>query len=163
VTIKPGDNSVSAEACLGDEKGWGRIIVHLDDGGQHRFEMRVEPDRFRKQVKVDGKTTSRDEALPDAVVSFSGLARYHSRPRLERYTAKQQEDMVKRWETLPAASCLAWAEPVPKAARKRAEPIHSMARNLWHLDMIRTPERSPAVKRRLAMAPPGGTSALDHG
>ena len=103
VPLKPGDNAVSAAARLGGETGRGRITVNLDDGGRHVFEIGIEPDRFRRQEKKDGKRIWKDESLPDAVVTFSGLARYHSRPRLERYTSEQQEDLMKRWETLPSA------------------------------------------------------------
>ena len=104
VPLRQGDDAVSAAVCLGGEKGDALVAVKLDDGKEHAFRLRVEPDRLRRKVVEDGKSVWKDQSLPDAVIGVSGLVRYHSRPRLGRYTDPQQEHLIARWETLPPAS-----------------------------------------------------------
>jgi hypothetical protein len=104
VGLQKGDDAVGAAVCLGGDKGDVLVVVRLDDGGKHLFRMRVEPDLARQRVVEDGKRVTKEQTMPDAVINVEGLVRCHVRPRLLRYTAKQQEDLIERWATLPPAS-----------------------------------------------------------
>ena len=45
--------------------------------------------------------------MPDAFIEFRGaglMFRDHVRPNLVRYTEAQHEDLVKTWDTMPAAT-----------------------------------------------------------
>ena len=104
VRLAEGDDALSAAIQLGDDQRWATITVRLDDGKSYEFRARVEPERFRQKVTEDGASVWKEVTLPDAAVSFSGLVRYFSRPRLSRYTSEQQEALISRWPDLPAAS-----------------------------------------------------------
>jgi len=104
VSLKPGDNALAVVVSLGTETATGKISVNLDDGRKIFITARIEPEKLRQKVVRDGKESWEEKILPDAIINFSGLVRYYSRPRMQRYTANQQEDLVKRWDTLPAAS-----------------------------------------------------------
>jgi hypothetical protein len=104
VPLRDGDSAASAGVCLGTDKGVGTVTVSLDDGKKHVFRMRVEPDQVRVKVTEGGKAVWKEQTLPDAAIDFAGLARRWCRPRLARYTAKQQEDLISRWPSLPPAS-----------------------------------------------------------
>lgn len=97
ILLNEGDDALSAAVCLGVHNAAGIITVNLDNGKKHLFRMRIEPDRIRRKVEEDGKSVWKDITLPDAIVDFSGLVRYYSRPRASRYTSAQQEDLIKRW------------------------------------------------------------------
>lgn len=104
VPLAEGDDALSAELQLGDAERWATITVRLDDGKSHVFRGRVEPERIRRKATENGAAVWKEEILPEAAVNFSGLVRYHSRPRLGRYTNEQQDDLIARWSQLPAAS-----------------------------------------------------------
>jgi hypothetical protein len=104
VAVAAGDNALRATFQIGDAAQGATLTVRLDDGRTHVFGARVEAERIRKQVTADGQSVTKELTLPDAAINFSGLARYHSRPRLGRYTNEQQDDLIARWEDLPAAS-----------------------------------------------------------
>ncbi len=104
VPLAKGDDALSAELQFGDAEQWATLAVHLDDGTSHVFRARVEPERIRRKTTENGATVWKQETLPEAAVNFSGLVRYHSRPRLARYTNEQQDDLIARWSQLPAAS-----------------------------------------------------------
>ena len=104
VPLGEGHDTIAAGIRLGSEEGRVLIAVKLDDGKKHVFRARVEPDSLRTRAVVGGKSVWKQQKLPDAVIGLAGLVRYHSRPRLGRYTTKQQEGLIKRWAALPAAS-----------------------------------------------------------
>ncbi|MCL4203656.1 MAG: hypothetical protein KJ000_14220 [Pirellulaceae bacterium] len=104
VLLAEGDDALAATFQLGNGDAWASIAIHLDDGGSHVFRGRVESDRIRKQATENGKAVWNDVTLPDAAVSFSGLPRFYSRPRLGRYTNEQQDALISRWHELPSAS-----------------------------------------------------------
>lgn len=104
VAVAAGDNALRATFQIGDAAQGATLTVRLDDGQSHVFGARVEAERIRKRVTEDGQSVTKELTLPDAAIRFSGLARYYSRPRLGRYTNEQQDDLIARWENLPAAS-----------------------------------------------------------
>ncbi len=104
VPLAEGDDTLSAELQIGDAERWATITVRFDDGKSHVFRGRVEPERIRRKATENGAAVWKEEILPEAAVNFSGLVRYHSRPRLGRYTSEQQDDLIARWSQLPAAS-----------------------------------------------------------
>jgi hypothetical protein len=104
VPLLAGHDCVSAAMCLGTSESQASVTVELDNGQKHVIRVQIEPDRFQSKTLVDGKSVAKEETLPDAVIHFVGLVRYHSRPRMARYTADQQIDLAERWASLPAAS-----------------------------------------------------------
>lgn len=104
VSLNEGDNALIAAFQLGDPEQAATITIRLGDGKTHVFRARVEPESVRRKVTENGATVWKETTLPDAAVSFSGLPRYYSRPRLGRYTTEQQNDLIDRWAELPAAS-----------------------------------------------------------
>jgi hypothetical protein len=104
VTLEKGDDSLATSLRLGSEKGRAVVTVKFDDGKSHSFQVSIQPDSLRKKVKQDGKSVWKRVLQGDAVIGVSGLARRHVRPRLGRYTSKQQTDLISRWSSLPSAS-----------------------------------------------------------
>lgn len=104
VAVAAGDNALSAAFRIGDVAQPATLTVRLDDGRAHVIAARVEAERIRKKVTEDGQSVTKELTLPDAAVNFSGLVRCYSRPRLGRYTDQQQDDLIARWASLPAAS-----------------------------------------------------------
>ncbi len=102
--LRPSDDVLRAAFRLGSDAGRGTVTVLLDDGKKHVFPVRIEPERAPVKVKEGDKTVTKETILPDAVLNIEGLVRSWSRPRLQRYTDKQQADLVARWASLPAAS-----------------------------------------------------------
>ena len=84
VSLRPDDNAMSVTVSLGTETASGEISVNLDDGRRHSITVRIEPEKIRQKVVRDGKESWEEKILPDAIINFSGLVRYHSRPRLQR-------------------------------------------------------------------------------
>lgn len=104
VQLRPGDNAIRTAFCLGADKAAGTISVNLASNVKHAFRVSVEPERFQRRVKQGDKTVTTDTVLSDAVININGLVTYYSRPRLQRYTEKQQTNLIQRWESLPSAS-----------------------------------------------------------
>lgn len=104
VQLRENHNAACAVVRLGTEAAIGKITLEFDDSKKHVISVKVEPDKVRKKVKDEGKIVSKEEILPDAVLNFSNLVRYYSRPRIQRYTDEQQESLIRLWDSLPAAS-----------------------------------------------------------
>jgi len=67
----------------------------------------VKADAMRRTVTKDGKKVPEIVPMPDGLIEFggSGLSlKYHTRPRLSRYTEAQQAGLASRWESLAGAA-----------------------------------------------------------
>ncbi len=105
VPLRSGDDTIRAVVCLGADKAAGTITIGLADNSKQTIRVTIEPQRLQRRIKnAEGKPTVTDLVQPDAVIHFVGLAPLYSRPRLQRYTNEQQEDLIKRWDSFPAAS-----------------------------------------------------------
>lgn len=98
-------NAVQAEFQVGPEKI--RLEFKFVEGPKQILEGQIVSDMLTRQVTVEGKKSTESTTLPDAAIEFKGAGlnfQCHARPYLKRYTEAQREDLVKRWDKLPAAS-----------------------------------------------------------
>ncbi len=105
VSLRPGDTAVRAGFRLESMRPeWSKIIVNLDNQRDLIFPLRVESPPHQLKTKVDGAEAVVNMTAFDAVINIDKLVQRHVRPRLQRYTDAQQQELLARWGTLPEAS-----------------------------------------------------------
>jgi hypothetical protein len=99
-------NALQAEFQVGPS-GKVRLEFKFQEGPAQVIEGQVVADALTRQVTVEGKKSTESTTLPDAAIEFKGAGlnfQCHTRPYLKRYMEPQREELVKRWDKLPAAS-----------------------------------------------------------
>ncbi|MCE9533064.1 MAG: hypothetical protein K8T89_18350 [Planctomycetes bacterium] len=105
LTLKDAD-TVEAEFRVG-EPGTIAMTFKFAYGKTQTLLGAVKADTLKRTVEKDGKKSPEMLPMADGLIEFTGAGlkfEYHSRPYLKRYTEPQQADLMKVWETLPAAS-----------------------------------------------------------
>jgi hypothetical protein len=88
-----------------------QIALEFADGGKKVLALEVRPQSCRRRLPQPAgapkktKPAYEEVQAEDSFVAVSGMnLRLFARPNLFRYTDSQQDDLLKRWDTLPAAS-----------------------------------------------------------
>jgi hypothetical protein len=104
------DNAVGLSIAPGDKPST-QIILEYADGGKRVLTLEVRPQTGkRRSPQLAGAASSakpvyEEVKAEDSLVAVSGVnVGIFARPNLARYTDPQQDELLKRWDSLPAAS-----------------------------------------------------------
>ncbi|MCU0981771.1 MAG: hypothetical protein MUF25_21690, partial [Pirellulaceae bacterium] len=110
IPLAAGHDTIGLSVTPGGEP-FTQIIVEFADGSKKVLTLNVRPQTVRRRVPLPSdapqgaKPAYEEVQAEDSLVAVSGMnLRIFARPNLFRYTDPQQDDLLQRWDSLPAAS-----------------------------------------------------------
>jgi len=110
IPLAAGHDTIGLSVTPGG-KPFTQIVLEFADGSKKRLTLNVHPQTVRRRTPVpagapkDAKPAYEEVQAEDSLVVVSGMnLRLFARPNLFRYTDPQQDELLKRWDSLPAAS-----------------------------------------------------------
>jgi hypothetical protein len=92
-------------------KPYTQMVLKFADGGKKLLALNVRPQTGKRRLPVPpgaprgAKPAYEEVQAEDSLVAVSGMnLRLFARPNLFRYTDPQQDELLKRWDSLPGAS-----------------------------------------------------------
>lgn len=110
IAMADGDDVIGISLAPGDQPGT-RIVLEFAGGGNRTLALSVQPQTGKRRLPTaadaakGAKPAYEQVSAADSFVALSGLRlRIFARPNLFRYTDQQQDELLARWDSLPAAS-----------------------------------------------------------